>query len=49
MGEPPLNPVAEDIDAGSRQGVSTAGEEGPTRVDDTLGGVLQLRWRTRGS
>ena len=41
---PPLDPVGGDFDAGSWQGVSTAGEGGPTHLDDTLGGVLQLRW-----
>ena len=27
-------------------GARPAGEGGPTHLDDTIGGVLQLRWRT---
>ena len=40
------NPLVEDNGPGSWQGTAVVGEGGPSHPDDTLGGALQLRWRT---
>ena len=46
MGVLPPDPLGGDHSAGPWQRKGTVGEGGPAHPDDTLGGVLQPRWRT---
>ena len=46
MGESPSDQLGGDHSAGPWQRTGAVGEKGPTHLDDTLRGTLQLRWRT---